>query len=214
MGSPPGYVGYDEAGQLTEKIRRRPYSVVLFDEIEKAHPDVLNILLQILDDGRITDAQGRVVNFENTIIIMTTNAGSNSKSGGLGFGSTITELNREKSLKALNEFLRPEFINRVDEIISFNSLTEDTLKQSAALMLGEVRAAMAEKHIAFHYTDDVLDYLVKKGYSVTYGARNLRRLIQKEIEDAVATEMIDRLRGNVHDVTVSVAEDKIQVQAE
>ena len=214
VGSPPGYVGYDEAGQLTEKIRRRPYSVVLFDEIEKAHPDVLNILLQILDDGRITDAQGRVVNFENTIIIMTTNAGSNSKSGGLGFGSTITELNREKSLKALNEFLRPEFINRVDEIISFNSLTEDNLKQIAALMLGEVRDAMAEKHIAFHYTDDVLDYLVKKGYSVTYGARNLRRLIQKEIEDAVATEMIDRLRGNVHDVTVSVAEDKIQVQAE
>ena len=214
VGSPPGYVGYDEAGQLTEKIRRRPYSVVLFDEIEKAHPDVLNILLQILDDGRITDAQGRVVNFENTIIIMTTNAGSNSKSGGLGFGSTITELNREKSLKALNEFLRPEFINRVDEIISFNSLTEDNLKQIAALMLGEVRDAMAEKHIAFHCTDDVLDYLVKKGYSVTYGARNLRRLIQKEIEDAVATEMIDRLRGNVHDVTVSVAEDKIQVQAE
>lgn len=214
VGSPPGYVGYDEAGQLTEKIRRRPYSVVLFDEIEKAHPDVLNILLQILDDGRTTDAQGRVVNFENTIIIMTTNAGSNSKSGGLGFGSTITELNREKSLKALNEFLRPEFINRVDEIISFNSLTGDNLKQIAALMLGEVRDAMAEKHIAFHYTDDVLDYLVKKGYSVTYGARNLRRLIQKEIEDAVATEMIDRLRGNVHDVTVSVAEDKIQVQAE
>ena len=214
LGSPPGYVGYDEAGQLTEKIRRRPYSVVLFDEIEKAHPDVLNVLLQILDDGHITDAQGRTVNFENTVIIMTTNAGSNTKTSSLGFGSTITEMNREKSLKALNEFLRPEFINRVDEIICFNSLTEENLRSISEIMLGEVTAAMAEKGITFRYTEDVPDYLVKKGYSVTYGARNLRRLIQKEIEDAVATEMIDHRKGNVSQVTVSVAEEKVVVTAE
>ena len=213
VGSPPGYVGYDEAGQLTEKIRRRPYSVVLFDEIEKAHPDVLNILLQILDDGHITDAQGRTVNFENTVIIMTTNAGSNTKTASLGFGSTISEMNREKSMKALNEFLRPEFINRVDEIICFNSLTEADLRRIAVLMLGEVKDAMAEKGIAFHYEESVPDYLVNKGYSVTYGARNLRRLIQKEVEDAVAAEMIDRRKGKVTDVTVSAVDGKIVVDA-
>ena len=213
VGSPPGYVGYDEAGQLTEKIRRRPYSVVLFDEIEKAHPDVLNILLQILDDGHITDAQGRTVNFESTVIIMTTNAGSNTKTASLGFGSTISEMNREKSMKALNEFLRPEFINRVDEIICFNSLTEADLRRIAVLMLGEVKDAMAEKGIAFHYEESVPDYLVNKGYSVTYGARNLRRLIQKEVEDAVAAEMIDRRKGKVTDVTVSAVDGKIVVDA-
>ncbi|MDY4105311.1 MAG: ATP-dependent Clp protease ATP-binding subunit [Oscillospiraceae bacterium] len=213
VGSPPGYVGYDEAGQLTEKIRRRPYSVVLFDEIEKAHPDVLNILLQILDDGHITDAQGRNVNFENTVIIMTTNAGSNTKTASLGFGSTISEMNREKSMKALNEFLRPEFINRVDEIICFNSLTEADLRRISLLMLAEVQEAMAAKGITFRYDESVPDYLVKKGYSVTYGARNLRRLIQKEVEDAVAAEMIDRRKGNVTDVTVSVVEDKVVVEA-
>ena len=211
VGSPPGYVGYDEAGQLTEKIRRRPYSVVLFDEIEKAHPDVLNILLQILDDGRITDAQGRTVNFENTVIIMTTNAGSNSKSGGIGFGNSLSDMSREKSMKALNEFLRPEFINRVDEIVHFHSLTEANLRDISEIMLKEVTAAMADKGIAFHYTQDVPDYLVKKGYSVTYGARNLRRLIQKEIEDAVATEMIDNRKGKVTDVTVGVSDGKIAV---
>ncbi|MCI9468127.1 MAG: ATP-dependent Clp protease ATP-binding subunit [Oscillospiraceae bacterium] len=211
VGSPPGYVGYDEAGQLTEKIRRRPYSVVLFDEIEKAHPDVLNILLQILDDGRITDAQGRTVNFENTIIIMTTNAGSNSKSGSLGFGASLTEMSNEKAMKALNEFLRPEFINRVDEIVHFNALSEENLKQIAKLMLEEVRGAMAEKDMAFHYTDAVADYLVKKGYSVTYGARNLRRLIQKEIEDEVAQSIIDRRADGVTDVTVDVENEKIVV---
>ena len=214
VGSPPGYVGYDEAGQLTEKIRRRPYSVVLFDEIEKAHPDVLNILLQILDDGHITDAQGRVVNFENTVIVMTTNAGSNSKSGSLGFGASLTDMSREKSMKALGEFLRPEFINRVDEIVCFNALSEDNLRNIAVLMLGETAAAMADKNITFTYDESVPDYLVEKGYSVAYGARNLRRLIQREIEDAVATEMVDRRRGNVSKVFVTVVDGKVQVQSE
>ena len=214
VGSPPGYVGYDEAGQLTEKIRRRPYSVVLFDEIEKAHPDVLNILLQILDDGHITDAQGRVVNFENTVIVMTTNAGSNSKSGSLGFGASLTDMSREKSMKALGEFLRPEFINRVDEIVCFNALSEANLRDIAVLMLGETRDAMADKKIEFTYDESVPDYLVEKGYSVAYGARNLRRLIQREIEDAVATEMVDRRRGNVSKVFVTVVGGKVQVQSE
>ena len=213
VGSPPGYVGYDEAGQLTEKIRRRPYSVVLFDEIEKAHPDVLNILLQILDDGRITDAQGRVVNFENTVIVMTTNAGSNSKSGSLGFGASLTDMSREKSMKALSEFLRPEFINRVDEIVCFNALSEENLRDIAVLMLGETAQAMADKNITFTFDASVPDYLVEKGYSVAYGARNLRRLIQREIEDAVATEMVDRRRGNVSAVFVTVADGKVQVES-
>ncbi len=211
VGSPPGYVGYDEAGQLTEKIRRRPYSVVLFDEIEKAHPDVLNILLQILDDGRITDAQGRTVNFENTVIIMTTNAGSNTKSGSLGFGASLTDMSREKAMKALNDFLRPEFINRIDEIVHFNALTEENMAEIAKLMLKETEAAMAEKNIVFHYTEAVPAYLVKKGYSVTYGARNLRRLIQKEIEDEVAQAIIDRRADGVKDVTVDVKNEKITV---
>ena len=214
VGSPPGYVGYDEAGQLTEKIRRRPYSVVLFDEIEKAHPDVLNILLQILDDGHITDAQGRRVNFENTVIIMTTNAGSNSKSGSLGFGASLTDMSREKSMKALNEFLRPEFINRVDEIVCFNALSEANLRDIAVLMLNETRDAMATKGITLTYDESVPNYLVKKGYSVAYGARNLRRLIQREIEDAVATELVDRRRGNVSKVFVTVADDKVLVQSD
>ena len=190
IGSPPGYVGYDEAGQLTEKIRRRPYSVVLFDEIEKAHPDVMNILLQILDDGRITDAQGRTVNFENTVIIMTTNAGSTSKSGGIGFGGTMSDVTRERSMKALNEFLRPEFLNRVDEVICFNSLTEENFAGIAVLMLGELKSALAVKGLSLSWTEDVPRYLVDKGYSVTYGARNLRRLIQKDIEDEAAEKMI------------------------
>ena len=214
VGSPPGYVGYDEAGQLTEKIRRRPYSVVLFDEIEKAHPDVLNILLQILDDGHITDAQGRVVNFENTVIVMTTNAGSNSKSGSLGFGASLTDMSREKSMKALGEFLRPEFINRVDEIVCFNALSEANLRDIAVLMLGETAQAMADKKITLTYDESVPDYLVEKGYSVAYGARNLRRLIQREIEDAVATEMVDNRKGNVSKVFVTVADGKVTVQSE
>ena len=211
IGSPPGYVGYDEAGQLTEKIRRKPYSVVLFDEIEKAHPDVLNVLLQILDDGHITDAQGRTVNFENTVVIMTTNAGSNTKSGTLGFGATVSELSRDKAMKALNDFLRPEFINRVDEIVCFNHLTEENFKEIARLMLTELRDVMAEKNITLTFDDSVLDYLAKKSYSLTYGARNLRRTIQKEIEDRIAGEIVDTHRGRVSSVALSAGEDTIVV---
>ena len=214
IGSPPGYVGYDEAGQLTEKIRRRPYSVVLFDEIEKAHPDVMNILLQILDDGRITDAQGRTVNFENTVIIMTTNSGSNTKSGSLGFVGSATDKDRDRAMKALGEFLRPEFINRVDEIICFNKLTEENFRSIAALMLGEVRDLMREKGMEFTWDDSVLDYLVKKSYSLTYGARNLRRTIQKDIEDAVASVIVDQRHGDLKGVRLTADGDKINVEAE
>ena len=190
IGSPPGYVGYDEAGQLTEKIRRRPYSVILFDELEKAHPDVLNILLQILDDGRITDAQGRVVNFENTIIIMTSNAGSNQKGGSVGFGRSLTEQSKEKAMKALGEFLRPEFINRVDEIVCFNQLSEDNFCGIADIMLAELQQSLEGRGIAFTWDESVKDYLVKKSYSVAYGARNLRRAIQTDLEDPIAERII------------------------
>ena len=213
IGSPPGYVGYDEAGQLTEKIRRKPYSVVLFDEIEKAHPDVMNVLLQILDDGRITDAQGRTVNFENTVIIMTTNAGSNTKGGSLGFGQTVTELSRDRAMKALNDFLRPEFINRVDEIICFNTLSEDSFKAIARLMLSELRDVMAEKNISLHFSDAVLDWLAGKGYSLSYGARNLRRTIQKEIEDKIAEEVVDRYKGRVSAIDLDAAEGSLRISA-
>ena len=212
IGSPPGYVGYDEAGQLTEKIRRKPYSVVLFDEIEKAHPDVMNILLQILDDGRITDAQGRVVNFENTVIVMTTNAGSNSKSGSVGFGGSLGDMSRERTMKALNEFLRPEFINRVDEVICFNQLTEENFRAIAAIMLGEVRDAMAERNITVAWDESVIDHLVREAYSVTYGARNLRRTIQKQIEDEIASQIVDRHGENVSYVNLSAADGKIKVE--
>ena len=191
IGSPPGYVGYDEAGQLTEKIRRKPYSVVLFDEIEKAHPDVLNILLQILDDGHITDAHGRKVNFENTVIVMTSNAGSNSKVGSVGFNRTADEQGKERAMKALQEFLRPEFLNRVDEVVYFHQLTEENFRAIAALMLDELRDSLAEKGLTLSWEDSLLDYLVKKSYSAVYGARNLRRLVQKELEDAIAARIID-----------------------
>ena len=191
IGSPPGYVGYDEAGQLTEKIRRKPYSVVLFDEIEKAHPDVLNILLQILDDGHITDAHGRKVNFENTVIVMTSNAGSNSKVGSVGFNRTADEQGKERAMKALQEFLRPEFLNRVDEVVYFHQLTEENFRAIAALMLGELRDSLAKKGLTLSWEDSLLDYLVKKSYSAVYGARNLRRLVQKELEDAIAARIID-----------------------
>ena len=190
IGSPPGYVGYDEAGQLTEKIRRRPYSVILIDELEKAHPDVLNILLQILDDGRITDAQGRVVNFENTIIIMTSNAGSNQKGGSVGFGRSLTEQSKEKAMKALGEFLRPEFINRVDEIVCFNQLSEDNFRGIADIMLAELQQSLEGRGIAFTWDESVKNYLVKKSYSVAYGARNLRRAIQTDLEDPIAERII------------------------
>ena len=212
IGSPPGYVGYDEAGQLTEKIRRKPYSVVLFDEIEKAHPDVMNILLQILDDGRITDAQGRTVNFENTIIIMTTNAGSNNKTGSVGFGGSLSDMSRERAMKALNEFLRPEFINRVDEVVCFNQLSEENFRAIAALMLSELRDVMAEKNITLTWDDSLIDHLVKEGYSVTYGARNLRRLIQKQIEDAIAEKLIAGRNTKVSAICLSAAEGKVEIE--
>ena len=212
IGSPPGYVGYDEAGQLTEKIRRKPYSVVLFDEIEKAHPDVMNILLQILDDGRITDAQGRTVNFENTIIIMTTNAGSNNKTGSVGFGGSLSDMSRERAMKALNEFLRPEFINRVDEVVCFNQLSEENFRAIAGLMLSELRDVMAEKNIALSWDESLIDHLVKEGYSVTYGARNLRRLIQKQIEDAIAEKLIAGRNTQVSAILLSAADGKVEIE--
>ena len=191
IGSPPGYVGYDEAGQLTEKIRRKPYSVVLFDEIEKAHPDVMNVLLQVLDDGRITDAQGRTVNFENTVIVMTSNAGSEGRVGGLGFGRTENDMVKEKTMKALREFLRPEFLNRVDEIITFNHLTEENFLGIADIMLRELQENLAERGLQVNFSEDVRQYLVKEAYSVTYGARNLRRTIQKALEDPISEKIID-----------------------
>ena len=213
IGSPPGYVGYDEAGQLTEKIRRKPYSVVLFDEIEKAHPDVMNILLQILDDGRITDAQGRTVNFENTVIVMTTNAGSDKRTGSVGFNMSADEQGKEKAVKALNDFLRPEFINRVDEIIYFHSLTEENIRAIASLMLEDLRTAMAERGTALTWDESVITYLAEKGYSAAYGARNLQRLIQKDVEDAIATEIIDHLKGAAKTVGLTVQDGKIVVLA-
>ncbi|NBI08423.1 ATP-dependent Clp protease ATP-binding subunit [Colidextribacter sp. OB.20] len=213
IGSPPGYVGYDEAGQLTEKIRRKPYSVVLFDEIEKAHPDVLNILLQILDDGRITDAHGRTVNFENTVIVMTTNAGSNTKVGSVGFGRTANEQGRDRALKALNDFLRPEFINRVDEIIYFNQLSEDNFKGIAVLMLKELVGTLKDKDINFTWDETLLDYLVKKSYSAAYGARNLRRLIQKELEDAIAVRLIEGWQEPVSQLKAVSNGDQLELLA-
>lgn len=190
IGSPPGYVGYDEAGQLTEKIRRRPYSVVLFDEIEKAHPDVLNSLLQILDDGRLTDAQGRVVSFENTVIVMTSNAGSQSSGTPAGFGRTVSQMSKERVMKALEEIMRPEFLNRIDEIIAFNQLTEENFRQIAEIMLNELRGTLADKDIRLTWDDSLLAYLTEKSYSVKYGARNLRRLIEKEIENPLANAIV------------------------
>lgn len=213
IGSPPGYVGYDEAGQLTEKIRRKPYSVVLFDELEKAHPDVLNILLQILDDGRITDAHGRQVNFENTIIIMTSNAGSDRKDGSVGFGRTLSEQSREKAMKALEEFLRPEFINRVDEIICFNRLTEENFREIAGIMLTELQTSLEEKAVELDWDASVLDYLTEKSFSAVYGARNLRRTIQRDIEDQVAETIIDHYENPVSHLHLSVENDQILILA-
>ena len=212
IGSPPGYVGYDEAGQLTEKIRRKPYSVILFDEIEKAHPDVLNVLLQILDDGVVTDAHGRKVNFENTVIVMTSNAGSSGQSSSVGFGRTISQQDKEKTMKALQSFLRPEFLNRVDEIIHFNRLTEDNFRGITRIMLGELRDAMREKDIAFTWDDSLEEYLTKKSYSLTYGARNLRRLIQRELEDAIALRLIDSYMEPVKAIHATAAQDKIVLE--
>ena len=211
IGSPPGYVGYDDAGQLTEKIRRKPYTVVLFDEIEKAHPDVLNVLLQILDDGHISDAHGKVVNFENTVIVMTSNAGSDIKGGSLGFDRSANQLGKEKAMKGLEAFLRPEFINRVDEIVYFNQLTEDNFKAIARIMLSELDAVMKDKGIAFSYDESVLDYLVKKSYSAAYGARNLRRQIQKDLEDPIATRLIQRYADPITMVTLSAGDENLNI---
>ncbi|MDD6987835.1 MAG: ATP-dependent Clp protease ATP-binding subunit [Butyricicoccus porcorum] len=190
IGSPPGYVGFDEAGQLTEKIRRRPYSVVLFDEIEKAHPDVLNILLQVLDDGRITDAQGRTVSFENTIIVMTSNAGSDRSGGSVGFGKSLSEQNQDRALKALEEIMRPEFLNRIDDIISFDHLTKDDFRAIAAIMLSQLRDSLADTGIRLTWDDALVDYLVEQSFSVKFGARNLRRTIEKQVEDELANRII------------------------
>ena len=211
IGSPPGYVGYDDAGQLTEKIRRKPYSVVLFDEIEKAHPDVLNILLQILDDGRITDAHGKTVNFENTVIIMTTNAGSSLDGTPAGFTMTASSADEAKVKSALEAFLRPEFINRVDDIIVFNRLTRENFGDICRLMLDDLKGVLAEKDINFVYDDAAVEYLVAKGYSEKYGARNLRRLIQTDVEDAVATDIIESYNSAVTQVSVSAKDGKLTV---
>ena len=213
VGSPPGYVGYDEAGQLTEKIRRKPYAVILFDEIEKAHPDVLNVLLQILDDGEITDSHGRKVNFENTIIVMTSNAGSGTKEGTVGFGRTVSEQDREKAMKALEQFLRPEFINRVDEVICFNRLTEENFRGIAKIMLSELAASLKEKGITFTYEPSLIDLLTERSYSITYGARNLRRAIQKELEDPMATRIIDSYDHPVTHVRASAENGRVQLDA-
>ena len=212
VGSPPGYVGYDEAGQLTEKIRRKPYSVVLFDEIEKAHPDVLNVLLQILDDGQITDAHGRRVNFENTVIVMTSNAGSDSKSAGaVGFGGSADDQGRERTMKALRDFLRPEFLNRVDEIVCFNHLTKENFSGIARIMLDELKTSLSEKGFTFRYDDALVDYLVEKSYSLTYGARNLRRLIQKELEDPMASRIIDNFEHPITQISATARDGAVQL---
>ncbi len=211
IGSPPGYVGYDEAGQLTEKIRRRPYSVVLFDEIEKAHPDVLNVLLQVLDDGRITDAQGRVVNFENTIIVMTSNAGSEGSVGGMGFGRSDGDKVKEKTMKALQGFLRPEFLNRVDEIITFNHLTEENFLGIADIMLKELQDSLSTRGLNLFWDDDLRRLLVKKAYSVTYGARNLRRTIQKELEDPISEAIIDSFQHPISAIRIRVEGETVKL---
>ena len=212
VGSPPGYVGYDEAGQLTEKIRRKPYSVVLFDEIEKAHPDVLNVLLQILDDGQITDAHGRKVNFENTVIVMTSNAGSDTKSAGaVGFGGSADQQGKERAMKALRDFLRPEFLNRVDEIVCFNHLTRENFSGIARIMLEELRTSLRDKGYTFRYDDALVDYLVEKSYSMTYGARNLRRLIQKELEDPMASRIIDSFEHPITQISATAADGAVQL---
>ena len=213
IGSPPGYVGYDEAGQLTEKIRRKPYSVVLFDEIEKAHPDVLNVLLQVLDDGRITDAQGRTVNFENAIIVMTSNAGSEGRVGGLGFGRTDQEQVRDKTMKALKDFLRPEFINRVDEIITFNHLTKENFLGIADIMLKELSESLSGRGLTLTWDDAVRQHLVEEAYSVTYGARNLRRTIQRQLEDPISERIIDSFENPISKIHVTLCDGAIAVNA-
>ena len=213
VGSPPGYVGYDEAGQLTEKIRRKPYAVILFDEIEKAHPDVMNVLLQILDDGEVTDSHGRKVNFENTVIVMTSNAGSERKEGTVGFGHTVNEQNRDRAMKALGEFLRPEFLNRVDEVICFNRLDEQNFAGIARIMLSELQKSLEDKGLHFTWDEAIEEYLVKKSYSATYGARNLRRTIQKDLEDTMAAQIIDSYEHPVTQIRASMEDGKLVVRS-
>ena len=213
IGSPPGYVGFDEAGQLTEKVRRRPYSVVLFDEIEKAHPDVMNILLQILDEGRINDSQGRSVSFENTVIVMTSNAGSTDKDTGVGFNKTDSDIAKDKAMKALREFLRPEFLGRIDEIVVFNLLTEENFAGIAGLMLDEMKSPLAEKHISLRYTDEALKTIAHKAYGQKLGARDIRRVIRNEVEDKIAELLIDKGEGAVSAVAISADNGEIKVDA-
>lgn len=210
IGSPPGYVGYDEAGQLTEKVRRRPYSVILFDEIEKAHPDVMNILMQILDEGKIDDAQGRTVNFENTVICMTSNAGSTDKSIGVGFNRTDTEISKEKAMKGLREFLRPEFISRIDEIVVFRNLTKPDFEKIAALMLDEMKQPLAEKNITLQYDAAALAAIAEEAYGKPYGARDIRRVIRQIVEDQIASLIIAH-STEIHTLLVSAKDGKVEV---
>ena len=212
IGSPPGYVGYDEAGQVTEKVRRRPYSVLLFDEIEKAHPDVMNILLQILDEGRITDAQGRTVNFENTIIVMTSNAGSEKREGALGFAKTDADVSREKTMKALSEFLRPEFLSRVDEVIVFRSLNAEDYRKIAALMLGEYTAALTERGIRFAYDEKAVKWLAEHAVGGKSGARDLRNLIRRKVEDRITAEIVEHSDSSLSGIAVTEENDEIKLQ--
>lgn len=213
IGSPPGYVGFDEAGQLTEKVRRRPYSVVLFDEIEKAHPDVMNILLQILDEGRINDSQGRSVSFENTVIVMTSNAGSTDRDTGVGFNKTDSDIAKDKAMKALRDFLRPEFLGRIDEIVVFNPLTEENYAGIAGLMLDEMKSPLEEKHISLRYTDEALKTIANKAYGQKLGARDIRRVIRNEVEDKIAELLIDKGEGAVSAVAISADNGEIKVDA-
>ena len=210
IGSPPGYVGYDEAGQLTEKVRRHPYSVVLFDEIEKAHPDIMNILLQILDEGKINDAQGRTVNFENTIIAMTSNAGSTDKSTGVGFNKSAEDISKEKAMKSLREFLRPEFLSRIDEVIVFKPLVKEDFERIAALMLDEMKEPLSEKGIILKYDNDALKAVAEKSFGKVYGARDIRRVIRKEIEEKIADIIIDK-NGKVAGIGITSENGAIKV---
>ena len=214
IGAPPGYVGYEEGGQLTEAVRRKPYSVILFDEVEKAHPDVFNVLLQVLDDGRITDAQGRVVNFENTIIVMTSNAGSEGRVGGLGFGRTEGDKVQETTMKALREFLRPEFLNRVDEILTFNHLSEENFLGIADIMLTELRSSLSARGLTLTWDESLRQLLVKKAYSTTYGARNLRRTIQRELEDPISETIIDSFEHPISAIHIIVENDAVKLNAQ
>ena len=214
VGSPPGYVGYDDAGQLTEKIRRKPYSVVLFDEIEKAHPDVLNILLQILDNGKITDAHGKEINFENTVIVMTTNAGSQIRSGISGFGHSFEETEHARTMKGLEGFLRPEFINRVDEIITFGKLTQTDFQKIAVLRLQELQDAMKEQSLSLRYDDSVVSFVAEHSFSEKYGARNMARYLQTQIEDPIAELLVEDRNHEICGIRLCVEEGMLSVIAE